>query len=129
MIRTPLQNQPDPWISQLCSPGCLPPALVGHTEHVHPQCLMHVAHKEQWIWAKPSSVHVHPPITISSHPRSCLLPWGNTPGMDPCWGFLVSQPLPSWQGLEVEQIATYEDITPFRDMKAKWTVGEHPGEE
>ncbi|NXT59028.1 CD79B protein, partial [Pluvianellus socialis] len=33
------------------------------------------------------------------------------------------------QGLEVEQMATYEDITPFRDMKAKWTVGEHPGEE
>ncbi|NXX16987.1 CD79B protein, partial [Podargus strigoides] len=33
------------------------------------------------------------------------------------------------QGLEVEQMATYEDITPFRDVKAKWTVGEHPGEE
>jgi len=33
------------------------------------------------------------------------------------------------QGLAVEQMATYEDITPFRDMKAKWTVGEHPGEE
>ncbi|NXN26094.1 CD79B protein, partial [Nycticryphes semicollaris] len=32
-------------------------------------------------------------------------------------------------GLDVEQMATYEDITPFRDMKAKWTVGEHPGEE
>ncbi|NXX52442.1 CD79B protein, partial [Scopus umbretta] len=32
-------------------------------------------------------------------------------------------------GLEVEQMATYEDITPFRDVKAKWTVGEHPGEE
>uniref|UniRef100_A0A8C9ERE5 B-cell antigen receptor complex-associated protein beta chain n=1 Tax=Pavo cristatus TaxID=9049 RepID=A0A8C9ERE5_PAVCR len=35
----------------------------------------------------------------------------------------------TYEGLEVEQIATYEDITPFRDMKAKWTVGEHPGEE
>lgn len=35
----------------------------------------------------------------------------------------------SVQGLEVEQMATYEDITPFRDVKAKWTVGEHPGEE
>ncbi|NXW89035.1 CD79B protein, partial [Alopecoenas beccarii] len=33
------------------------------------------------------------------------------------------------QGLAVEQMATYEDITPFRDVKAKWTVGEHPGEE
>lgn len=33
------------------------------------------------------------------------------------------------QGLEVEQMATYEDITPFRDVKAKWAVGEHPGEE
>ncbi|NXN09025.1 CD79B protein, partial [Indicator maculatus] len=33
------------------------------------------------------------------------------------------------EGLEVEQMATYEDITPFRDMKVKWTVGEHPGEE
>ncbi|OXB51800.1 UNVERIFIED_CONTAM: hypothetical protein H355_010370 [Colinus virginianus] len=33
------------------------------------------------------------------------------------------------RGLEVEQMATYEDITPFRDVKAKWTVGEHPGEE
>uniref|UniRef100_A0A8C5IGB1 CD79b molecule n=1 Tax=Junco hyemalis TaxID=40217 RepID=A0A8C5IGB1_JUNHY len=33
------------------------------------------------------------------------------------------------QGLEVEQMATYEDITPFRDVKAKWTVGERPGEE
>ncbi|NXI53761.1 CD79B protein, partial [Chloroceryle aenea] len=33
------------------------------------------------------------------------------------------------QGLEVDQMATYEDITPFRDVKAKWTVGEHPGEE
>ncbi|NXI25592.1 CD79B protein, partial [Sterrhoptilus dennistouni] len=32
-------------------------------------------------------------------------------------------------GLEVEQMATYEDITPFRDVKAKWAVGEHPGEE
>ncbi|NXJ93187.1 CD79B protein, partial [Corythaixoides concolor] len=32
-------------------------------------------------------------------------------------------------GLEVDQMATYEDITPFRDVKAKWTVGEHPGEE
>ncbi|NWY70915.1 CD79B protein, partial [Erithacus rubecula] len=40
--------------------------------------------------------------------------------------------VPSWahsSGLEVEQMATYEDITPFRDVKAKWTVGEHPGEE
>ncbi|NXW37007.1 CD79B protein, partial [Phaetusa simplex] len=36
---------------------------------------------------------------------------------------------PSSDGLEVEQMATYEDITPFRDVKAKWTVGEHPGEE
>ncbi|NXE82162.1 CD79B protein, partial [Cochlearius cochlearius] len=35
----------------------------------------------------------------------------------------------SGDGLEVEQMATYEDITPFRDVKAKWTVGEHPGEE
>ncbi|NXA17209.1 CD79B protein, partial [Ibidorhyncha struthersii] len=35
----------------------------------------------------------------------------------------------AWDGLEVEQMATYEDITPFRDVKAKWTVGEHPGEE
>ncbi|NXJ67576.1 CD79B protein, partial [Rostratula benghalensis] len=35
----------------------------------------------------------------------------------------------TYEGLEVEQMATYEDITPFRDMKAKWTVGEHPGEE
>ncbi|XP_005238873.2 B-cell antigen receptor complex-associated protein beta chain [Falco peregrinus] len=35
----------------------------------------------------------------------------------------------TYEGLEVEQIATYEDITPFRDVKAKWTVGEHPGEE
>ncbi|NXG42707.1 CD79B protein, partial [Psilopogon haemacephalus] len=35
----------------------------------------------------------------------------------------------TYEGLEVEQIATYEDITPFRDMKVKWTVGEHPGEE
>ncbi|PKU28930.1 somatotropin [Limosa lapponica baueri] len=32
----------------------------------------------------------------------------------------------TYEGLEVEQMATYEDITPFRDMKAKWTVGEHP---
>ncbi|NWR47693.1 CD79B protein, partial [Regulus satrapa] len=35
----------------------------------------------------------------------------------------------TYEGLEVEQTATYEDITPFRDVKAKWTVGEHPGEE
>ncbi|NXY38986.1 CD79B protein, partial [Pomatorhinus ruficollis] len=35
----------------------------------------------------------------------------------------------SGDGLEVEQMATYEDITPFRDVKAKWAVGEHPGEE
>ncbi|NXP58058.1 CD79B protein, partial [Chloropsis cyanopogon] len=35
----------------------------------------------------------------------------------------------TYEGLEVEQMATYEDITPFRDMKAKWMVGEHPGEE
>ncbi|XP_075299749.1 B-cell antigen receptor complex-associated protein beta chain [Opisthocomus hoazin] len=35
----------------------------------------------------------------------------------------------TYEGLAVEQMATYEDITPFRDMKAKWTVGEHPGEE
>ncbi|NXU87806.1 CD79B protein, partial [Xiphorhynchus elegans] len=35
----------------------------------------------------------------------------------------------TYEGLEVEQMATYEDITPFRDVKAKWTVGEHPGEE
>ncbi|NXM22733.1 CD79B protein, partial [Ploceus nigricollis] len=35
----------------------------------------------------------------------------------------------TYEGLQVEQMATYEDITPFRDMKAKWTVGEHPGEE
>ncbi|XP_051496431.1 B-cell antigen receptor complex-associated protein beta chain [Apus apus] len=35
----------------------------------------------------------------------------------------------TYEGLEVDQMATYEDITPFRDMKAKWTVGEHPGEE
>ncbi|KAM7029646.1 B-cell antigen receptor complex-associated protein beta chain isoform 3-T3 [Acridotheres tristis] len=32
----------------------------------------------------------------------------------------------TYEGLEVEQMATYEDITPFRDVKAKWTVGEHP---
>ncbi|NXO05430.1 CD79B protein, partial [Rhinopomastus cyanomelas] len=32
----------------------------------------------------------------------------------------------TYEGLEVEQMAAYEDITPFR---AKWTVGEHPGEE
>ncbi|NWU93287.1 CD79B protein, partial [Upupa epops] len=32
----------------------------------------------------------------------------------------------TYEGLEVEQMATYEDITPFR---VKWTVGEHPGEE
>ncbi|KAK2512556.1 hypothetical protein Q9233_016216 [Columba guinea] len=35
----------------------------------------------------------------------------------------------TYEGLAVEQMATYEDITPFRDVKAKWTVGEHPGEE
>ncbi|XP_064380558.1 B-cell antigen receptor complex-associated protein beta chain isoform X2 [Dromaius novaehollandiae] len=35
----------------------------------------------------------------------------------------------TYEGLEVEQMATYEDITPFRDVKAKWMVGEHPGEE
>ncbi|NXW49425.1 CD79B protein, partial [Nyctiprogne leucopyga] len=35
----------------------------------------------------------------------------------------------TYEGLEVEQMATYEDITPFRDVKAKWTIGEHPGEE
>ncbi|NXI62416.1 CD79B protein, partial [Anseranas semipalmata] len=35
----------------------------------------------------------------------------------------------TYEGLEVEQMATYEDITPYRDVKAKWTVGEHPGEE
>ncbi|NXO45302.1 CD79B protein, partial [Locustella ochotensis] len=35
----------------------------------------------------------------------------------------------TYEGLEVEQMATYEDITPFRDVKAKWAVGEHPGEE
>ncbi|NXN78804.1 CD79B protein, partial [Bombycilla garrulus] len=35
----------------------------------------------------------------------------------------------TYEGLEVEQMATYEDITPFRDVKAKWTVGEHPSEE
>ncbi|NWY07824.1 CD79B protein, partial [Nothoprocta ornata] len=35
----------------------------------------------------------------------------------------------TYEGLEVEQMATYEDITPFRDVKAKWTFGEHPGEE
>ncbi|XP_050183435.1 B-cell antigen receptor complex-associated protein beta chain [Myiozetetes cayanensis] len=35
----------------------------------------------------------------------------------------------TYEGLEVEQMATYEDIIPFRDVKAKWTVGEHPGEE
>ncbi|NXD87673.1 CD79B protein, partial [Halcyon senegalensis] len=46
-------------------------------------------------------------------------------------GILSSGNVPSFTtaGLEVEQMATYEDITPFRDMKAKWTVGEHPGEE
>ncbi|NWV71561.1 CD79B protein, partial [Malurus elegans] len=41
----------------------------------------------------------------------------------------LSPSLSLLQGLEVEQMATYEDITPFRDVKAKWTVGEHPGEE
>ncbi|NXI35587.1 CD79B protein, partial [Galbula dea] len=35
----------------------------------------------------------------------------------------------TYEGLEVEQMVTYEDITPFKDVKAKWTVGEHPGEE
>ncbi|XP_009978334.1 PREDICTED: B-cell antigen receptor complex-associated protein beta chain [Tauraco erythrolophus] len=35
----------------------------------------------------------------------------------------------TYEGLEVDQMATYEDITPFRDVKAKWTAGEHPGEE
>ncbi|NXT29232.1 CD79B protein, partial [Syrrhaptes paradoxus] len=44
-------------------------------------------------------------------------------------GTSSSRDVPSSDGLEVEQMATYEDITPFRDVKAKWTVGEHPGEE
>ncbi|XP_067412392.1 B-cell antigen receptor complex-associated protein beta chain [Emydura macquarii macquarii] len=35
----------------------------------------------------------------------------------------------TYEGLEIEQTATYEDIAPLRDVKAKWTVGEHPGQE
>ncbi|XP_019379120.1 PREDICTED: B-cell antigen receptor complex-associated protein beta chain [Gavialis gangeticus] len=35
----------------------------------------------------------------------------------------------TYEGLEIEQTATYEDIAPFRDVKAKWTVGEHPCQE
>uniref|UniRef100_A0A8C8STK8 B-cell antigen receptor complex-associated protein beta chain n=1 Tax=Pelusios castaneus TaxID=367368 RepID=A0A8C8STK8_9SAUR len=35
----------------------------------------------------------------------------------------------TYEGLEIEQTATYEDIAPLRDVKAKWTVGEHPGHE
>ncbi|NXS30799.1 CD79B protein, partial [Pomatostomus ruficeps] len=49
--------------------------------------------------------------------------------MDKATSSRVSPSLSLPQGLEVEQMATYEDITPFRDVKAKWTVGEHPGEE
>ncbi|XP_074835143.1 B-cell antigen receptor complex-associated protein beta chain [Carettochelys insculpta] len=35
----------------------------------------------------------------------------------------------TYEGLEIEQTATYEDIAPLRDMKAKWMIGEHPGQE
>uniref|UniRef100_A0A674JXI9 Ig-like domain-containing protein n=1 Tax=Terrapene triunguis TaxID=2587831 RepID=A0A674JXI9_9SAUR len=35
----------------------------------------------------------------------------------------------TYEGLEIEQTATYEDIAPLRDVKAKWTIGEHPGQE
>uniref|UniRef100_A0A8C0H030 B-cell antigen receptor complex-associated protein beta chain n=1 Tax=Chelonoidis abingdonii TaxID=106734 RepID=A0A8C0H030_CHEAB len=35
----------------------------------------------------------------------------------------------TYEGLEIEQTATYEDIAPLRDIKAKWTIGEHPGQE
>lgn len=88
MIKIPLQNQLDPWTSQLCPPGCLPPALVGHTGHVHPQCLMHVGHKELWIQAKPSSMHVHPPITISSTPEAAFFSGGTLQGWIPTGGSL-----------------------------------------
>ncbi|OXB55715.1 hypothetical protein ASZ78_005828 [Callipepla squamata] len=56
--------------------------------------------------------------------RTPLPPLGERCGV----GVRAPRPRPA-QGLEVEQMATYEDITPFRDVKAKWTVGEHPGEE
>lgn len=54
---------------------------------------------------------------------------GDAPWMEPWSPSRVSTSFFLAQGLEVEQMATYEDITPFRDVKAKWTVGEHPGEE
>lgn len=56
------------------------------------------------------------------------MPWFYVLWVKPWSPCHVSAPL-LLQGLEVEQMATYEDITPFRDVKAKWTVGEHPGEE
>ncbi|OXB51777.1 UNVERIFIED_CONTAM: hypothetical protein H355_001411, partial [Colinus virginianus] len=57
--------------------------------------------------------------------ESCPLP----PLGERCGVGSAPRPPRPTQGLEVEQMATYEDITPFRDVKAKWTVGEHPGEE
>lgn len=92
---------------------------------------------------EPSSEHIQPSITIFSPLRSCPNIWGNSlemgphlgvprrdaPWMEPWSSSRVSTSFFLAQGLEVEQMATYEDITPFRDVKAKWTVGEHPGEE
>lgn len=129
MVEIPLQNHLDPWTRQLCTPGCLPPVLVGHMGHIHPQCLIHVGHKG--LLMQPSqalSTFTHlllpPPI-----PEAVLFPGGTLWGWIPTGGSLFPTSSFLVQGLEVEQIATYEDITPFRDMKAKWTVGEHPGEE
>lgn len=85
-------------------------------------------------------MHIQHPTSPSPLPvGSCSSLRGNSLGGSPAGcpkgcavagaSSRVSPSLWLLQGLEVEQMATYEDITPFRDVKAKWTVGEHPGEE
>uniref|UniRef100_F6RX32 B-cell antigen receptor complex-associated protein beta chain n=1 Tax=Monodelphis domestica TaxID=13616 RepID=F6RX32_MONDO len=35
----------------------------------------------------------------------------------------------TYEGLEIDQTATYEDIVTLRTGEVKWSVGEHPGQE
>ncbi|XP_068835089.1 B-cell antigen receptor complex-associated protein beta chain isoform X3 [Capricornis sumatraensis] len=35
----------------------------------------------------------------------------------------------TYEGLDIDQTATYEDIVTLRTGEVKWSVGEHPGQE
>lgn len=120
--------------------------LQGTLGHLPPHFFLHVSHEE--LLVKPSQALSTPSHPSPSSPLSQTAPisgrtarrwvptWGHqgemrcgqNHGVPPPRG-RVSTPFFLAQGLAVEQMATYEDITPFRDVKAKWTVGEHPGEE